>query len=65
MQGTVATFDEDSRSGTLLLDDGAELRFGAPVFEGSHFRLLRSGQRVTISVDDSGQVTKISLPGLS
>ena len=30
MQGTVATFDPDTHSGTLLLDDGTELAFAAP-----------------------------------
>lgn len=65
MQGTIATFDEQSRSGTLLLDDGAELGFGAPVFDASQFRLLRSGQRVTITLDASGRVTLVTLPGLT
>ncbi len=32
MQGTIATFDPDSRSGTLLLDDGSELAFDARRF---------------------------------
>jgi len=29
MQGTVATFDDESRTGTVLLDDGVEVSFPA------------------------------------
>jgi 2-phospho-L-lactate guanylyltransferase len=64
MQGTVATFDPQSRSGTLLLDDGSEISFPAAAFQASGLRLLRSGQRVTISADPSGAVTKVELPGI-
>ena len=35
MQGTVATFDEDTRTGTVLLDDGAQLHFPAAAFDAS------------------------------
>ena len=48
MQGTVATFDPESHSGTLLLDDGTELPFPAEAFRRSGLRLLRLGQRVTV-----------------
>ena len=48
MQGTVATFDAATRSGSLLLDDGTELRFPAAAFDASGLRLLRLGQRVRI-----------------
>lgn len=64
MQGTVATFDSEQRSGTLLLDDGTELAFGAEAFGRSGLRLLRLGQRLTVQTDGSGRVTKINLPGL-
>jgi 2-phospho-L-lactate guanylyltransferase len=62
MQGTVATYDEQSRSGTLLLDDGTELAFPAAAFDASGLRLLRLGQRVRIDRDDSGQVVLVTLP---
>lgn len=62
MQGTVATYDPQTRSGTLLLDDGAELAFPPEAFAASGLRLLRLGQRVRIDADDSGQVTRITLP---
>jgi 2-phospho-L-lactate guanylyltransferase len=62
MQGTVATFDERSRSGTLLLDDGVELAFPAAAFDASGLRLLRLGQRVRIERGPSGEVTRVTLP---
>jgi 2-phospho-L-lactate guanylyltransferase len=64
MQGTVATFDAQTRSGTLLLDDGSELSFPAAAFDASGLRLLRLGQRVTIAADPDGAVTKVELPGI-
>ena len=51
MQGTVATFDAETRTGTLLLDDGTALAFPAAAFAASGLRLLRLGQRVRIEHD--------------
>jgi len=65
MQGTVATFDPDSRSGTLLLDNGAELVFEAAAFDGSGLRRLRPGQRVDIDSDSSGAVQRVRIPGIA
>jgi cold shock CspA family protein len=48
MQGTVSAFDEGTRAGRVLLDDGVELRFEAAALEGSALRLLRPGQRVRL-----------------
>ncbi|MDG4769654.1 cold-shock protein [Solwaraspora sp. WMMD792] len=62
MQGTVATFDPATRSGTVLLDDGAELSFPAAAFDASGLRLLRLGQRVRIERDESGHVNRVTLP---
>jgi cold shock CspA family protein len=64
MQGTVATFDEDTRTGTVLLDDGAQLRFPAAAFDASGLRHLRLGQRVRIDHDPAGTVVKVTLPTL-
>ncbi|MFI7547381.1 cold-shock protein [Actinoplanes sp. NPDC049599] len=64
MQGTVATFDAQTRNGTLLLDDGSELPFPAAAFDASGLRLLRLGQRVSISAGPDGAVTKVELPGI-
>jgi cold shock CspA family protein len=65
MQGTIATFDADSRSGTLLLDNGAELAFDAAAFDGSGLRHLRLGQRVDIESDPSGAVQRVRIPGIA
>ena len=62
MQGTVATYDPQTRSGTLLLDDGAEIAFPAAAFDASGLRLLRPGQRVRLEHDESGQLRRITLP---
>ncbi|HEV7963619.1 MAG TPA: cold-shock protein [Actinoplanes sp.] len=64
MQGTIATFDADTHTGTLLLDDGTELPFPAAAFQRSGLRLLRLGQRVTVEADGSGAVTGVWLPGI-
>ncbi|MDP9797214.1 cold shock CspA family protein [Catenuloplanes nepalensis] len=64
MQGTVARFDEETHHGTVLLDDGSEVAFGADAFAASGLRLLRLGQRMTIGRDDRGEVISITFPGL-
>ncbi|WP_305782922.1 cold-shock protein [Symbioplanes lichenis] len=65
MQGTIATFDPRDHTGTLLLDDGTELTFGAEAFRASGLRLLRLGQRVAVTTSDDTTVTKVQLPGIS
>ncbi|MET9250200.1 hypothetical protein [Nonomuraea sp. NPDC003709] len=50
MQGTVRSFDEATRSGTVFLDDGAVLEFGTSAFDAGPLRLLRTGQRVNIGM---------------
>ena len=65
MQGTIATFDPDSRSGTLLLDDGSELGFDAEAFGRSGLRLLRLGQRVTVEPGEDGRVRRVAIPGVA
>ena len=65
MQGTVATFDTESHSGTLLLDDGTELAFPADAFDRSGLRLLRLGQRLVIRTAEDGTVAQLTLPGIA
>jgi hypothetical protein len=62
MQGTVENFDPDTRTGSLLFDDGSRLEFGADVFDASGLRLLRLGQRVHLDHDRAGQLVRITLP---
>ncbi|WP_329094097.1 hypothetical protein OG979_07085 [Actinomadura citrea] len=51
MQGTVKAFDAQTRSGSVLLDDGTELSFDAEAFAAGGLRLLRFGQRVNLALD--------------
>lgn len=51
MQGTVSRFDEQTRSGAVLLDDGVEIPFASDALAGTGLRLLRKGQRVTVTTD--------------
>ncbi|QFG25369.1 cold-shock protein [Actinomadura sp. WMMB 499] len=52
MQGTVRTFDDETRSGSVLLDDGTELPFDAAAFDAGGLRLLRFGQRVNLALHE-------------
>jgi 2-phospho-L-lactate guanylyltransferase len=49
MQATVSRFDDVTRGGAVLLDDGLELEFTGDALHGTGLRLLRPGQRVRIS----------------
>jgi len=64
MQGTVATFEQDTGAGTVLLDDGTEVAFPAEAFASGGLRLLRPGQRVRLDRDAAGKVFSITLPTL-
>ncbi|NYF57430.1 2-phospho-L-lactate guanylyltransferase [Micromonospora purpureochromogenes] len=65
MQGTVATFDAQTRTGVLLLDDGTELAFPAPAFDASGLRLLRLGQRLRVDLGPDGEVVRVTLPTMA
>ena len=60
MQGTVSAYDPRTRTGSVLLDSGAELAFGADAFDASGLRLLRAGQRVRLRTTDSDGTAKIT-----
>lgn len=60
MQATVRTYDAQTRSGSVLLDDGTEIEFDAAAFDAGGLRLLRFGQRVNIAVADE-RITVITL----
>ncbi|MCZ9346582.1 hypothetical protein NGM37_53645 [Streptomyces sp. TRM76130] len=51
MQATAYTYDPDSRSGQVLLDDGTPVPFDAAAFDAGGLRLLRPGQRVRIETE--------------
>jgi hypothetical protein len=59
LQATIATFVPETRSGTVLLDNGKELSFDANAFARSGMRMFRLGQRVRMRVVD-GRVEAIT-----
>lgn len=63
MQATVHRYDDQTRSGSVLQDDGLEVPFDAEVFDASGLRLLRPGQRLTVEVED-GRVTRLFIVGI-
>ncbi|MFC4493961.1 hypothetical protein ACFPA8_07425 [Streptomyces ovatisporus] len=60
MQATSYTFDPETRSGSVLLDDGTPLPFDTAAFDAGGLRLLRSGQRVRIEVEGSGDERRVT-----
>lgn len=64
MQGTVRSFDPETRGGTVLLDDGTELPYDASAFEAGGLRLARIGQRVALRADPDGRITALTLATL-
>jgi 2-phospho-L-lactate/phosphoenolpyruvate guanylyltransferase len=61
MQATSYTYDPETRSGSVLLDDGTPLPFGAEAFDAGGLLLLRVGQRVRIEVEGEGEDRRITL----
>lgn len=61
MQASVHSFDPLTGEGSVLLDDGRRLLFGAAVFQRSGLRLLRSGQRVTIELSETDDHTGLTV----
>ncbi|MFD7997215.1 hypothetical protein [Streptomyces mexicanus] len=61
MQATAYTYDPESRSGQVLLDDGTPVPFDAAAFDAGGLRLLRPGQRVRIEIEGEGEGRRITL----
>jgi 2-phospho-L-lactate/phosphoenolpyruvate guanylyltransferase len=59
VQATVSAFDETTRAGRVLLDDGVEVEFAAAALAGSRLRLLRPGQRVRLETHVAGRTVRI------
>ena len=59
MQATVRSFDPETRSGTVLADDGVELAYDAEAFAAAGLRHLRIGQRVRLDVEGSDEATRV------
>lgn len=60
MQATAYTYDAETRSGSVLLDDGTPVPFDAPAFDAGGLRLLRPGQRVRIEVEEAEGATGVA-----
>lgn len=55
-QGTIKSYDTDSREGVLFTDDQTEVHIDATSVEGANVRLLRIGQRVSFDIaEESGR----------
>jgi 2-phospho-L-lactate guanylyltransferase len=68
VQATVHSYDEGTRSGTVLLDDGLQLPFDAAAVAAGEMRSLRFGQRVrirTAGADADQRVTYLVLATLA
>ncbi|GHK04627.1 hypothetical protein ACWEWI_17185 [Streptomyces sp. NPDC003753] len=61
MQATAYTYDPDSHTGQVLLDDGTPVPFDAAAFDAGGLRLLRPGQRVRVEMEGEGEGRRITL----
>jgi len=53
-QGTVKSYDAETRTGSLLTDTRDEITIDAGSAEGAGIRYLRVGQRVKFEIADEG-----------
>jgi 2-phospho-L-lactate/phosphoenolpyruvate guanylyltransferase len=60
MQASIVDFDPDSRSGSVVLDDGTQLPYDAAAFDAGSMRLARVGQRVRVEVDGEGADQRVT-----
>lgn len=60
MQATVHSFDQATRSGSVVTDDGELLPFAGSALDSSPMRLLRPGQRLTVTVTGSGRDASVT-----
>jgi cold shock CspA family protein len=61
MQATAYTYDPETRSGQVLLDDGTPVPFDTAAFDAGGLRLLRPGQRVRIEIEGDKNTPRITL----
>jgi cold shock CspA family protein len=61
MQATAYTYDPETRSGQVLLDDGTPVPFDTAAFDAGGLRLLRPGQRVRIETEGSADAPRVTL----
>ena len=63
MQASVHKYDDESGSGSVLLNDGREIPFDGNIVDASGLRRLRPGQRVSIEMSTSA-VTRLWIVGI-
>jgi len=63
-QGTIRTFDDATRSGSLLDDALDEYRFEGRVIDASGLRELRIGQRVRFSLGADARIVTLNIVSL-
>jgi 2-phospho-L-lactate guanylyltransferase len=61
VQGTVKSYDEATRTGSLLTDDRTEIPIDDRSFGDPSLRFLRIGQRVRFELDDGGVARSLLL----
>ncbi|MGW1803598.1 hypothetical protein [Streptomyces sp. NPDC002078] len=61
MQATAYTYDPETRSGQVLLDDGTPVPFDTAAFDAGGLLVLRPGQRVRIETEGHGDALRITL----
>ena len=59
-QGTIKTFDQETFTGTVLLDDQRELPIDARTFAASGLLEARLGQRVRFDIEGEGDEQRIT-----
>ncbi|HSH34298.1 MAG TPA: cold shock domain-containing protein [Actinomycetota bacterium] len=59
-QGTIKDWDEETRTGSLLMEDRTEVGIDSTSIEGSNIRTLRLGQRVRFDLTqaDGGPIAR-------
>jgi 2-phospho-L-lactate guanylyltransferase len=63
-QGTIRTFDPETRSGSLLDDSLDEFRFSGRPVQASGLRELRIGQRVRFTLDANRDIATLNIVSL-
>ncbi|MGI9015665.1 MAG: cold-shock protein [Euzebya sp.] len=66
-QGTIKSFDAQTHTGSLVLDDLSELTYDADTFAVSQLLELRIGQRVRFEIEgssDDRRVTNLQIVSL-
>lgn len=58
-QGTIKSFNAESRSGSLVLDDMTELTYDTATFDASRLIELRIGQRVRFDLEQTGDARSV------